>query len=111
MSYFQTKFKLGKLYGSWGRHQWRYRYMSEWRRLWCKSYLPLYYKNLKKLLLTSQNKNIFGQLFAEGGCIYDGNILEDFEEINNVGTCQTACQITINAYYYTYEPLFKLCIC
>ena len=60
---------------------------------------------------TSQNKNIFGQLFAEGGCIYDGNILEDFEEINDVETCQTACQITINAYYYTYEPLFKLCIC
>ena len=56
-------------------------------------------------------EKIFLQIFAEGACIYDGNILENFEGINDVKTCKAACQITPKSNYYTYDELFKLCIC
>ena len=56
-------------------------------------------------------EKLFLQIFAEGACIYDGNILENFEGINDVKTCKAACQITPKSNYYTYDELFKLCIC
>lgn len=56
-------------------------------------------------------EKFFLQIFAEGACIYDGNILENFEGINDVKTCKAACQITPKSNYYTYDELFKLCIC
>ena len=50
------------------------------------------------------------QLFQEGECRHDGNILENFG-VGDITTCRNLCQHVPNCKYYIYDSSDNGCEC
>ena len=52
---------------------------------------------------------VFPQVFVEGYCRYEGNLLEHLEKIETVEQCQFACKIVPKCNYFLYDIELEDC--
>ena len=49
------------------------------------------------------------QLFTEGYCRYEGDLLENLEDVSNLKICQLACVLKSECQYFVYDKSIPSC--